>query len=98
MAEYIGYRCKQCGYKVVAPPNGFGLTMMAARIFFKCNNCKEIVDYSTIELGESGRKLIRCPECKHPDSLSTWNPIEGHCPKCGGEMEQDPDGPFILAD
>lgn len=55
MAEYIGYRCKQCGYKVVAPPKGFGLTMMAARIFFKCNNCKEIVDYSTIELGESGR-------------------------------------------
>lgn len=98
MAEYIGYRCKQCGHKVTASPQGFGILRLSATLFFKCEKCQEIVTYSTTELGDRGRCLLTCPKCKAFHSLSTWNPIEGHSPKCDGEMEQDPDGPFILAD
>jgi hypothetical protein len=34
-----------------------------------------------------GENLPQCPYCHESSGLSTWNPIEGHCPVCDGEME-----------
>ena len=39
-----------------------------------------------------------CPECGATnEKLHNWNPIEGHCPKCGKKMQEVP-GMIIMAD
>lgn len=97
MAQIIAYKCKQCNHKVQASPNGFDTTMTNTWFYFKCEECQEIVTLDIEEIVDQ-HGILTCPNCHNIATLSSWNPIEGHCPKCGGEMEQDPDGPFILAD
>lgn len=38
-----------------------------------------------------------CPRCGRMDGLRTWNPVEGHCPKCG-ESKLSEKGKLIMAD
>ena len=39
-----------------------------------------------------------CPECgANKEKIHNWNPIEGHCPKCGKKMKEVP-GMILMAD
>lgn len=90
MAEFYEYHCKQCGHKEIAPEGGFAIKRATTSFYFKCKACKEIISYSTEEIAEKQLSLICCPKCRALHSLITWNPVEGRCPKCGGEMEKPP--------
>ena len=97
MASFKSYKCKECGYEVWAEPQGFHALMTGQYYQFRCNACKRIVSISAQNLAEM-KYDPRCPECyAGHEHLSTWNPIEGHCPKCNGEMECDSDV-VIMAD
>ena len=95
MATLRTYRCKSCGYEVQAEPEGHFALMSGEYYMFSCKDCKEIVEISAHSLSQMNY-AVHCPEC-HGENLSTWNPIEGHCPKCGGPLEEDPDE-IIMAD
>ena len=97
MASWLTYKCKKCGYSVHTEPQGFYGLMSGMYYNFKCKNCKKIVALSADDIKTMGYQP-RCPECGKEDCLSTWNPIEGHCPKCNGEMEKDKSAHMILAD
>ena len=86
MATLHTYRCKGCGFEIVADPRGFMGTMMGQYYNFKCTNCENIVDLSARDLYEM-TYFPECPKCGDRKHLSTWNPEEGRCPKCNGEME-----------
>ena len=88
MARWITYKCKKCGYAVKTEPQGFYGLMSGMYYNFKCNNCKRIVEITPGGLAEMGY-LPECPNCHKTHCLSTWNPIEGKCPECDGEMEAD---------
>ena len=92
MAEYKTYRCEHCGYEVDSNPAGFDGLMSGLVIDFKCSHCKEIVDV----LMERNMYWVNCPKCGK-EVTSTWNPIDGRCPKCDGEMLPVP-GTTYLAD
>lgn len=96
MATLRTYRC-ECGYEVHAEPTGhYGL--FAGEFYnFRCAKCKEIISISAEDLAKQGY-LPTCPECgAMNEDIHTWNPIEGHCPKCGKEMKEVP-GMVIMAD
>lgn len=97
MAQFKTYRCTKCGYEVQTEPKGHYALMSGAYYNFKCAKCKEIVALSAEQLAEQ-RYFIQCPECGKSDCLSTWNPIEGHCPKCGSQMKEDKNAFTIMAD
>ncbi|MCM1140692.1 MAG: hypothetical protein NC453_19145 [Muribaculum sp.] len=82
MATYFTYKCKQCGYEHIGNEAGFDGIMAGLVIDFKCNHCKEIVDV----LMRDHMFWVDCPRCGNRVT-STWNPIDGRCPKCNGEME-----------
>lgn len=87
MATYYTYRCSHVGNKA-----GFDGIMAGLVVDFKCGHCKEIVSV----LMHDNMFYVDCPFCKRR-VVSTWNPIDGHCPKCGGKMEEV-EGSCMLAD
>lgn len=97
MAQWLTYKCKKCGYKVQTEPRGYYALMSGMFYNFKCSNCKSIVTIPSGGLSRDG-ELPKCPNCNETSGLSTWNPIEGHCPKCDGEMEVDRLYGVIMAD
>jgi len=97
MASWVTYICKKCGYSVQTEPQGFYGLMSGMYYNFKCSNCKRIVSIPTGGLDRHD-SLPKCPYCHETDSLSTWNPIEGRCPNCGGEMSVDKLAGVIMAD
>ena len=95
MAELKIYKCKACGYEVMTESRGH-YSMMSGKYYnFSCHACKEIVSISANELSKMGYDL-QCPECGEEEELFTWNPKEGHCPKCKGKMKPAPE--IILTD
>ena len=97
MARLFVFKCKDCGHEVWADPRGFHALMTGQYYQFKCDKCKEIVSISAQNLAEMGYNP-HCPECNADEEhLSTWNPVEGRCPKCNGEMELK-DNSVIMAD
>lgn len=94
MATLKEYKCKKCGYTVYANPAGHDLTMMGEVYQFTCRQCREVVDVLAFGVGKKGDE-IKCPECGSKD-LSSWNPKDGVCPKCGGEFKTT--GTIMMAD
>ena len=40
----------------------------------------------------------KCPKCgAENEKIHNWNPIEGHCPKCGKKLHEVP-GMIVMAD
>lgn len=95
MAQFRAYKCKYCGAEVHSEPQGHYALMSGEYYQFSCHQCRDIVSLSAQELAEMGYGVC-CPECDSKE-LSTWNPIEGHCPKCGSLFEEVP-GPILMAD
>lgn len=85
MAIYHRYECSTCGYEHVGNPAGFDGTMAGLVIDFRCDHCKEIVNV----LMSERMCYVDCPKCGKRVA-STWNPIDGNCPKCGGGMAEVP--------
>lgn len=97
MASWLTYKCKECGFTVETESRGFYALMSGMYYNFKCSKCKKIVAISANELKMMGYSP-RCPQCGKENGLSTWNPIDGSCPKCNGEMEIDKSAGMTLAD
>jgi len=97
MAEFRTYKCKKCGSSVQTEPAGFYGLMSGMYYNFKCKKCKRLVTLSSKAIVEMGNQP-RCPICEESQFFSTWNPIEGRCPKCDGEMEVDHSEGIIMAD
>ena len=95
MAQFQKYKCKNCDEEVYAEPQGHYALTSGEYYQFSCKGCKEIISLSAQELAEM-RYEVCCPECGSKE-LSTWNPIEGRCPKCGSTFEEVPDT-IIMAD
>ena len=96
MAQFRIYKCRKCGYKVQTEPQGFYALMSGQYYNFKCKKCKTIVSLTADEIAQMGYSP-QCPACGNFNHLSTWNPIEGECPKCNGTMVRLK-GPIIMAD
>lgn len=92
MAELHTYKCKHCGYEVNANPAGYDALMSGVFINFRCNHCKQIVNIRPMDIHGYN---ITCLECGE-DVASTWNPVDGKCPKCNHKMEKT--GISMLAD
>ncbi len=94
MATLHIYCCPKCEHEVCANPRGYDYNMSGLFINFKCDHCKEIYDISAEER-LNGNIPLKCPECGS-EELSTWNPNDGTCPKCGTRMEDT--GERLMAD
>ena len=96
MAFLFTYRCMDCGYEILSDPRGYYWVESGIQYQFKCLRCEKIVTLSSDYLGAKGY-YPRCPHCQY-DLLSTWNPEEGHCSQCDGEMIIDPSKGVIRVD
>ena len=98
MADFRTYKCRKCGYKVLTEPQGHYALMSGSYYNFKCTKCKEIVSVRSDDIGHQGWDL-HCPKCGADNNhLFSWNPVEGHCPKCNRKMYLDEEAGLILAD
>lgn len=95
MAQFRTYKCQGCGQEVHSEPQGHYALMSGEYYQFSCKDCKEIVSISAREIAEM-EYAVCCPECGSKE-LSTWNPIEGRCPKCGFSFKVVP-APILMAD
>ncbi len=93
MATLHIYCCPNCEHEVCVNPRGYDYLMRGPVIDFKCKHCKEI--YSILAEDILHEWPLKCPECGN-EELSTWNPIDGTCPKCGTRMEDT--GERLMAD
>ena len=97
MATFSVFKCKKCGYSVHTESQGHYALMSGEYYNFKCSKCKEIVSISADSLAAEGYD-VHCPKCGNRDCLSTWNPLDGRCPKCNRKMEIDKYAGIIMAD
>jgi len=90
MAIFYPYKCKSCGYTVCTEPNGEYYLLSGSYVNYCCANCKQIVSIPTYQVRQPYAlpKEPTCPTCGKTDQLTPWNPTDGLCPRCGGEMEQ----------
>lgn len=95
MAELHQYTCS-CGHEVWADKRGYFPLMSGMIVQFRCKKCKDIVDVRADQLND-GFPFVKCPECGDEHTLSTWNPVDGMCPKCGKEKMKD-SGVVMMAD
>ena len=86
MAQLKKYKCKRCGYSILAHRKGRYSLMAGECYTFSCSECKEIVSLLVSDLAKQ-YYFLTCPNCGSQDSLTSWNPVDGHCPKCNGEMK-----------
>lgn len=94
MAQWRLFKCENCDYQILTAPAGFYALMSGVYYTFKCSNCKRIIKMGV----GGGDNLPECPYCHETSGLSTWNPIEGQCPQCGGKMIEPKRRFFCCAD
>lgn len=75
----------------MADEKGYEALMFGVNHYFTCLHCKEIVKVP------SETHYPECPICGRMDQLRSWNPVEGHCPKCGNANLEET-GEIIMAD
>ena len=100
MAILRTYKCSRegCGFTVLTTAQGHYRLMYDYCYNFRCEKCKNIIEVSAEEIGESSCGL-ECNECgADGDYLYPWNPTEGMCPKCGARMKLDERGEIVCAD
>ncbi len=81
------YKCRKCGYTLRSAPQGFYKLSSYVYYNLKCEKCKNIVSVSSKDISDMSY-VQYCPLCEESRCLSFWNPIEGRCPKCDSEMEE----------
>lgn len=91
MATLRGCKCTKCGYVVMADASVYEAFMFVTNYYFFCSHCNDIVKVPLQE------QYPICPKCGRMDGLRTWNPVEGHCPKCG-KSKLSEKGKLIMAD
>ena len=75
---------------------------MATLRTYRCECGYEVQTEPTISISAddlaSQRYLPKCPKCgAENEKIHNWNPIEGHCPKCGKKLHEVP-GMIVMAD
>ena len=71
----------------------FKLNPLAIMVYFL-----ESITTSAADDLASQRYLPKCPKCgAENEKIHNWNPIEGHCPKCGKKLHEVP-GMIVMAD
>lgn len=104
MGQTYLFKCEKCRYKaeVSGGPDSGMLISTKTRV---CPNCLRVVDVLTGVVGgttlTASKKLDlakekgRCPRCGNFKTL----PWKGRaCPKCGGKMKKEGDGPICMWD
>lgn len=86
MAQLSTYKCKRCGYDVMAEPLGHYSLMSGEYYNFRCYKCRDIVSLSAKEIYAAGYD-VKCPVCGS-DKIACWSPLNGKCPVCDGEIEE----------
>lgn len=86
MAIVRNYKCKKCGFEVVASAQPYTVTMSGLYAQCFCKKCDALMN---IDAGENYQvdvtKLqLRCSKCG--EHVSAWSPDQG-CPHCGGAMK-----------
>lgn len=89
MATFYRFFCKKCGLDVELPETTKYYLMSGAHLQCLCNKCHKLSSVAERELEETQLEELQCEECGATGSLSYWNPIEGRCPKCGEQLEED---------
>jgi len=106
MGTKYTFNCNRCGYSArVSGGHDFG--MKAVTDTFTCRSCKNVVDVSVGEYGntytreevllkkkEPGARLnfFTCPKCGSDKELTEWDKTRKPCPRCYGRMENDVSG------
>lgn len=81
------YKCNNCGYTLRSAPQGFFKLPSDVYYNFKCEKCRNIISVCSRDISHMDY-VDYCPVCEDSQSFAFWNPIEGHCPKCNGKMEE----------
>lgn len=89
------YVCEKCDYSIFTDDTGHYGLKSGEYYNFKCPKCRDIISLSSGEIAHQGYH-IQCPNCGNDENLSTWNPVEGKCPRCGGNMIAD--GNYVFMD
>ena len=76
MAQLKKYKCKRCGYSILAHRKGHYSLMAGECYTFSCSECKEIVSLLVSDLAKQ-YYFLTCPNCGSQDSLTSWNPVDG---------------------
>ena len=86
MKEIFTYLCEDCGYELKTSPYGHYAHRIGEFYNFKCHKCRKIISMSGHNISQFGWGIC-CPDCGD-SHLSTWNPIDGCCPRCNGVMSE----------
>lgn len=88
MAILRNFKCKQCGYQLLASSMPYVVTMAGLYAQCYCKNCQEVVNVSAGENYQVDVTVLslKCEKCFSP--VSVWTPDMG-CPKCGGTMKMN---------
>ena len=102
MGTSYRFICGKCVYQVMTSC-GLDFGMIAVKDTYECKACKEIVDVSVGQFGETysredillkrkegevGIDFYVCPICGSDKQLEKWNTEEKPCPRCDGKMSR----------
>ncbi len=103
MGARFTFKCTKCNYTVESSGDK-DCGMFAVVQPYICNDCRVVIDVQIGEYGkvippekldeEQKKSYYRCYEC-NGINLTLWSSKCRKCPKCGGRMQQDSDGPCI---
>jgi Zn finger protein HypA/HybF involved in hydrogenase expression len=88
MAKLEKYKCKQCGYQLMASATPYVPAVEELYAQCYCKNCKKVfnIEAGTMYQVDVTKLQLRCETCGEP--VTVWTPDMG-CPQCGGAMKRD---------